>query len=49
MVTDERAVVSLPIRARLLEGDGGSFTIKMGNGVTGMMTIRRGLSQPVAT
>jgi hypothetical protein len=43
MVTDEKAIVSIPFRARLLEGDGGHFTVKMGNGVTGMMTIRPGV------
>lgn len=46
MVTDERAVVSLPVRAMLLDGDGGNFMVKMGNGVTGVMTIRRGISRP---
>jgi hypothetical protein len=49
MVTDERAVVSLAIRARLLDGGGGRFTVKMGNGVTGVMVIRRGVSNREST
>ena len=39
MVTDERAVVNIPLRAKLLSGYTGKFTIQMGNGVTGIMTI----------
>lgn len=39
IVTDEKAVVNIPLRAKLLSGYAGKFTIKMGNGVTGIMTI----------
>ena len=39
IVTDEKAVVNIPLRAKLLNGFAGKFTIKMGNGVTGIMTI----------
>lgn len=39
IVTDERAVVNIPLRAKLLSGYTGKFTIRMGNGVTGIMTI----------
>ncbi|HKO82717.1 MAG TPA: hypothetical protein VJU78_20060 [Chitinophagaceae bacterium] len=39
IVTDERAVVNIPLRAKLLSGYTGKFTIRLGNGVTGIMTI----------
>jgi len=44
MVTDERAIVNIPIRARLLSGHG-KYSIRIGNAVTGVMTISRAGSQ----
>ena len=40
MVTDERAIVNIPVRAKLLSGYG-KYAIQIGNAVTGVMTINR--------
>ena len=45
IVTDEKAVVNIPLRAKLLSGYIGKFTIGMGNGVTGIMTINYAASK----
>lgn len=39
LVTDEKAPVTLRLRARLLSRYNGSFTISIGEGVTGSLTI----------
>lgn len=39
IVTDERAAVNIPLKAKLMSGYSGKFTIKMGNGVTGILSI----------
>lgn len=39
IVTDERAIVNIPFRARLLNGYTGKYAIRIGNAVTGIMTI----------
>lgn len=39
IVTDERAVVNIPLKAKLLSAYNGKFTIKIGNGVTGILSI----------
>ena len=44
MVTDERAIVNIPLRAKLLSGYG-KYAIQIGNAVTGVMTISRANSQ----
>lgn len=44
MVTDERAIVNIPLRAKLLSGYG-KYAIQIGNAVTGVMTISRAKSQ----
>jgi hypothetical protein len=44
MVTDERAIVNIPLRAKLLSGYG-KYAIQIGNAVTGVMTISRVNSQ----
>jgi hypothetical protein len=44
MVTDERAIVNIPLRAKLLSGYG-KYAIHIGNAVTGVMTISRVNSQ----
>jgi hypothetical protein len=39
IVTDERAIVNIPFRAKLLSGYTGKYAIRIGNAVTGVMTI----------
>jgi len=39
MVTNERAAVNIPLKAKLFSGYSGKFTIRMGNGVTGILSI----------
>lgn len=38
-VADERAVINIPLPAKLLNGYTGKYTLRLGNGVTGTMTI----------
>jgi hypothetical protein len=44
MVTDERAIVNIPLRAKLLSSYG-KYAIQIGNAVTGVMIISRVNSQ----
>jgi len=39
VVTNERAAVNIPLKAKLFSGYTGKFTITMGNGVTGILSI----------
>jgi hypothetical protein len=39
VVTNERAAVNIPLKAKLFSGYTGKFAITMGNGVTGMLSI----------
>lgn len=45
IVTDERAIVNIPFRAKLLSGYSGKYAIRIGNAVTGIMTINRTADQ----
>jgi hypothetical protein len=45
MVIDERAEINIPFPATLLTGYTGKYTIRLGNAVTGTMTISHGKKQ----